>query len=89
MLSEISIIYLIAINILTFLLYGIDKLKAKTHRWRIPENVLLLFAAICGSVGALTAMMLFRHKTQHKKFTFCVPFFLLLQLALIIYFLCK
>lgn len=72
---------LVAINILAFFLYGIDKWKAKRHLWRIPESVLLLSAAIGGSVGALTAMFLFRHKTQHKKFTIGVPVILALQIA--------
>ena len=89
MISKPIIIYIVAINVLAFLLYGIDKLKAKTHRWRVPESVLLGAAAIGGSVGALMAMLLFRHKTQHKKFTICVPLFLVLQVALIVYYLCK
>lgn len=89
MISKTFIIYIIAINILAFLLYGIDKLKAKMNHWRVPESVLLGAAAIGGSVGALAAMLLFRHKTKHKKFTICVPLFLLLQVALIIFYLSK
>ena len=55
---------LIAVNLLAFALYGIDKWKARHNRWRIPESTLLLFAACGGSVGALLGMYLFRHKTR-------------------------
>jgi len=44
--------YLLAINIVTFFLYGIDKQKARKKRWRIPEATLLSMAALGGSVGA-------------------------------------
>ena len=47
------IIYLLlAINVITFILYGIDKLKAKKGKWRIPEATLLLLAVMGGSIGA-------------------------------------
>lgn len=75
------IIVIAAVNLLSFTLFGIDKWKAKRHLWRIPESVLLLSAAIGGSIGALLAMFLFRHKTQHKKFTIGVPVILALQIA--------
>jgi len=81
MVSTVHII-LIAINILAFALYGIDKLKAKRHSWRIPESILLLAAAAFGSAGALAGMLFFRHKTKHPKFMICVPLFLLLQIIL-------
>lgn len=74
--------YLIATSIVSFLLFGIDKLKAKKHHWRIPESVLLISAAIGGSIGALLGMYLFRHKTQHKKFTIGIPVILILQVVL-------
>ncbi len=76
----------LAISIITFALYGIDKYKAKHNKWRISEATLILMAAIGGSVGALLAMLLFRHKTQHAKFTIGVPLILIVQIALIIYF---
>ena len=76
------IIVIAAVNLLSFTLFGIDKWKAKRHLWRIPESVLLLSAAIGGSIGALLAMFLFRHKTQHKKFTVGVPLILALQITL-------
>lgn len=81
---SIVISLLIVINVLAFLLYGIDKLKAKTHSWRIPENVLLLVAFAGGSLGALLAMFLFRHKTKHKKFTISVPIFFVCQVVILL-----
>lgn len=74
------IIYLAAVNLFTFALYGIDKLKAKRHAWRVPEATLLGLAVIGGSVGALLAMRTFHHKTLHLKFKYGVPCLLLLQL---------
>ena len=85
---RIFIYYLIVINALTFLLYGIDKWKAQRSKWRIPEGTLILLAAVGGSIGALIGMYLFRHKTKHLKFTLGVPAILLIQAALI-YFLLR
>lgn len=85
MLIKIVIVYLIIINVLTFLLYGIDKWKAKADQWRVSEKTLLLTALIGGSVGALIGMQLFRHKTQHWKFRILVPVFLILHVALAVY----
>ena len=55
-LQKILIIYLIAINVVTFIVYGIDKMKAKRSKWRIPEATLLGLAVIGGSVGAWLGM---------------------------------
>lgn len=73
-------------NIITFFLYGIDKWKAKHHKWRIPERV-LLFAAICGVFGAFAGMCLFRHKIRKPKFYLGVPLIFLLELILVFSFL--
>lgn len=75
------LIYLALMNLLTFLLYGIDKAKAKKNRWRISEAVLLSAAFFGGSFGALLGMHLFRHKTNHRKFKILVPLFLFLNAA--------
>ena len=83
------VIYLIGINVLTFLIYGIDKWKAKRGKWRIPEDTLIWLAIAGGSIGALLGMNLFRHKTQHRKFTLGVPVILLVQVALIYFFLLR
>ena len=77
-----TIVYiLIVINVLTFLVYGIDKWhstsgrllptgrkKAREGSWRISEDTLLFLAVIGGSVGALLGMQVWHHKTMHKKF---------------------
>jgi len=80
--------YLIGINVLTFLLYGIDKWKAQKGKWRIPEETLIWLAIVGGSIGALLGMYRFRHKTKHRKFTLGIPAIILAQ-AVIVYFLLK
>ena len=61
------------------LMYCLDKWKAKSGRWRIPEKVLLLAAFAGGSVGALAGMMMFRHKTKKAKFVISVPIFFVIH----------
>ena len=82
---NITLAYLLAINVAAFLVYGIDKLKAKHAKWRISEATLLLLAAVGGSIGAWLGMKVWRHKTLHMKFRYGVPIILLLQIALIAY----
>ena len=65
--------YLLAINVATLITFGIDKLKAKRAKWRIPEATLLMMAAVGGSVGAWAGMKLWHHKTRHKKFRYGIP----------------
>ena len=77
--------YLIAINIITFLIYGIDKLKAKKGKWRIPESTLLLLAIIGGSIGAWFGIKVWHHKTLHKKFKYGIPLIVIIQIAIAIY----
>lgn len=57
--------YLIVVNLLTWIIYGIDKWKAKRRAWRIPERTLLLLAAAGGCTGALAGMLMFQ--AQDKK----------------------
>ena len=83
--AKIIVLYLEFINVLTFLLYGIDKWKSKRSRWRIPESVLLGLAAVGGSVGAWLGMRVWCHKTQHKKFRYGVPAILLAQIVLLVW----
>ena len=82
---NIILYYLLAVNIATFLLYGIDKYKAKKSKWRISEVTLLTMAAIGGSVGAWAAMRLWHHKTMHKKFKYGIPVMIIMQIALVAY----
>ena len=87
-----ALIYLAAINVVTFFLYGIDKLKAKHSKWRISEATLIWLSVLGGSVGAWLGMKAWHHKTQHKKFKYGIPFILLIQIigvALIGYYILK
>lgn len=86
--NDLLLYVLIALNLLTFIVYGIDKWKAVKGKWRIPEATLLILAVIGGSIGALLGMQIWHHKTRHLKFKYGVPFILLAQIVLI-YFICK
>lgn len=86
--EKIFIIYIILINIITFSVFGIDKLKAIKNKWRIPEKILFLFSIIGGSVGGLAGMYTFRHKTQKPAFKFGTPAILIVQIVLI-YFIMR
>jgi uncharacterized membrane protein YsdA (DUF1294 family) len=83
------IYYFIGINVLTFLLYGIDKWKARRGKWRIPEDTLIWLAIAGGSIGALLGMYLFHHKTKHRKFALGVPAIFLVQVLLIYFFILR
>ena len=69
-------------TIIAFVLMGIDKWRAATGGWRIPEKTLFLAAILGGSLGAIVGMNLFRHKTRHKSFTLGLPAILAVQAAL-------
>ena len=86
MTSNLFYCCLIVLNIITFVVYGIDKWKAMKGRWRISEFTLLLLAVIGGSIGALLGMRVWHHKTKHLKFKYGVPLILLAQLALLFFF---
>ena len=75
MIANALLYYLIVITIVTFLVYGIDKWKAKQGSWRISEATLLILAVI--------GMRVWHHKTMHKKFKYGLPLILLVQIALI------
>lgn len=60
----------------------IDKLRAVRHEWRIPENTLLLIAALGGSPAMLLTMLMIRHKTKHGKFMVGLPIILLFQVII-------
>ena len=77
--------YLLGINAVTFIVYGIDKYKAKKAKLRIPEATLLLLAVLGGSIGAWMGMKVWHHKTMHKKFKYGIPAILLIQIALMTY----
>ena len=77
------VIYLAAINLITFCVYGADKRRAKIPgARRVPEKTLFALALLLGSAGALFAMRVFHHKTRHWYFKFGIPAILLAQIAL-------
>jgi uncharacterized membrane protein YsdA (DUF1294 family) len=76
---------MLVVSIVAFVLYFADKQKAKRHLWRIPESVLLGIGFFGGAVGALTAMRLFRHKTNHWYFWVINILGLAFQVALVIF----
>lgn len=77
-------IYFVAINIIAFLCFGIDKWKAQNHRWRISEKMLLGLACVGGSIGAWLGMQIFHHKTRKNQFRIGVPVIICLQVILCI-----
>ena len=81
---HIALIYLVIINVVTFLMFGIDKWKARNFKWRIRETALLGLAVLGGSVGAWLGMKVWHHKTQHKKFKYGIPAIIMIQLAIIV-----
>ena len=76
--------YLFAVNLISFIFYGIDKYKAKKNIWRISEATLLTMAVIGGSVGAWAGMRIWHHKTMHRKFKYGIPLIIILQVALVV-----
>jgi len=74
-------LYLLAVNLAAFLVFGWDKLMAKLEKRRIPERTLFLLAGVGGSVGAWLGMQIFRHKTKHTSFVVGIPAILVLQMA--------
>lgn len=84
MILEAIVIYLAAINVITFIMFGADKARAAKGRWRISEAALILAALLGGSIGALAGMRIFHHKTKHRKFTIGIPVILALQIILMV-----
>ena len=82
---QYSTYYLLAINALSFILFGLDKYKAKKGKWRISEATLLMMAVIGGSIGAWAGMRLWHHKTMHKKFKYGIPVIIIMQVCLVVY----
>ncbi|NPD92825.1 DUF1294 domain-containing protein [Xylanibacter muris] len=78
---------LCVVNAVTFIVYGIDKFKAKRELWRISEATLLAFAVAGGSLGAWLGMKVWHHKTLHWKFRYGVPAIMAVQIAILLYML--
>jgi len=80
---QLIIIYIIAINIIGFILMGVDKRRARKRVWRVPEKNLWIIALLGGSFGSLLGMRYFRHKTKHKMFTIGMPLLIIVHTVLI------
>ena len=78
------LLYLELINLAAFILFGVDKRRARRGLWRIPEAVLLWTAVLGGGIGALAGMFLFRHKTRKPRFTVGIPVILGMQVLMIL-----
>lgn len=78
-------IYLIIINLITFIVFGVDKRAAIKKRSRIRVSTLLTLSFVGGSLGGLIAMHLFRHKTKKLQFTLLLPLMIILHIAVFLY----
>ncbi len=78
------LLYLLAINVITFLMMGYDKHEAKKGNWRISEKTLFTLVVIGGSIGGIIGMFTFRHKTKKWYFRFGFPIILILQILVVI-----
>ena len=83
--GTVLLVWLAAVNLVTFAVYGIDKAKAKRGAWRVPEKTLFLLPLLGGSLGALLGMKVFRHKTKHWYIVWGIPLILVAQIALAIW----
>ena len=81
---KVLFLYLLIINAVSFVIMLWDKICAKAGQWRIPEKTLMLIAAVGGSLGCYASMQLFRHKTQHPKFSIGVPILLCVHIVTLI-----
>lgn len=80
------VIFVLVMSLITFIVFGVDKWKARNDKWRTPESTLFLLAIFGGSIGALLGMQIFRHKTQHWSFRLGIPLILMLQAAVLIWY---
>lgn len=86
--NGIMLIWCSVMSFICFMAMGIDKLKARAGKWRIPERKLFLLAAMGGALGGMLGMLAFRHKTKHKSFVIGMPLLLLLNISCIAGIIC-
>lgn len=79
--------YFLSINIISFLMFGYDKLKAKRNGWRIPERRFFYLGLLGGAAGVYVGMRVFRHKTRHALFIYGIPILVALNIVLFYYLL--
>lgn len=81
------LIYLIVINLITFIVFAIDKICAIKKKWRYKEVSLFGMCFVGGAIGGFLAMHLFHHKTKKKVFVIGVPLIIIIHLVIIIWFI--
>ena len=81
---DFIILYIAAVNVISFVMMGADKRRAVKRAFRIPEATLFVLAIIGGSIGSIAGMHLFHHKTRHWYFLYGMPVILALQVILIL-----
>lgn len=81
---DLILSYAVIVNLVSFVMMGIDKRKAKKRAFRIPEATLFVLAIIGGSLGSVIGMHLFHHKTRHWYFLYGMPVILAIQIILIL-----
>ena len=79
----IALAVIAVMNVVSFALMGIDKLRARRGAWRISEKALFLTTACFGGLGGVLGMRVFHHKTQHWYFRVFFPVLLVLQIAIL------
>jgi uncharacterized membrane protein YsdA (DUF1294 family) len=85
----IIISYIVVINLIAFVLYGIDKKRAIRNEYRIKEIVLLWIARLGGAIGSWLGIKLFHHKTKHTKFRIMVPLWTFIWTAAFVFAVIK
>ena len=78
------LLYLLVVNVITFLMMGFDKHEAKKGNWRVREKTLFTLVVLGGSIGGILGMFTFRHKTKKWYFRFGFPIILILQILVVI-----
>ena len=77
-------IYFIFINMITFIIFTLDKIKVIYHKWRFKVGTLLILCFLGGSLGGLLSMYLFKHKTKKNYFTIGIPLIIIIEILILI-----
>lgn len=78
-------IYFLAVNLVAFIMFGIDKSRSKRAKWRIPEATLIAYALFGGSAGCYLGMKLFRHKTLKPLFYIGIPSIFVIHMLIVLW----
>lgn len=86
--AKYVLVYLLAINLITFLAMYIDKKRAKWGKWRTKESTLFTLVLLGGGIGGIAGMKVFKHKTKKTRFVIGFPSILITEIICAIIFLC-